>query len=436
MNDGLELLKIFTSKPLNIASLTEAYSRYRASDPEHITQKLAFYTSFYTNNLTSNRILEALINQFTDPADESAPETQHAILAILPQLLTDMQLVPAQQDTKVIDKILQHITKTNSNYLKLLEIVLPHYKDLHDISLHIPAELSPNLEQTFAYVPALYAAAIRKHDKPITSSKTLSVKVLERFLEAGYNILCPVEIDSSKYPSQQQKKEDSPFYKTFLITTSAGTRIMYNPVSTPNTNSLGTGVNGTQFPYPACDNLLALSIRTHNINILHPTNLSYHITKFLLYQLNNTGDPESAYKILSDCPNPFILALITLPLQLNQVSNETAQHNYILVQNFLAKVYDILITDPNLFPLLITPERQISFRDLLIHLRLVPFLLRATNYYRNPEINNNPEGVKPESFFPGTYDCATVIQYFIDFTENDNPKPPAEQKMNGISFSD
>ena len=443
MNDGLALISLISTQELKHPTLLEAYTRYRSSHQDIITAQLAFYTTYYTNNRTSNRLLEKLIDRFTDPADTQQADTQQAILALLPTLLADMSPDPAQQTTDPLTKILMHLTKTNPNYLKLLEIMLPYYPDTPDNYITIPAHLSPTQTELKAYGPPLYAMATRDRTRdlkglknPLPSSITMSVKVLEKFLDAGHNILAPVTFKDS----------------------------------------------------PIQDNLLALSIRTHNINILHATNISYHVTKFLLYQLNNTGDPHSAYKLLAPLPNPFIHALLTLPFQLDQVNQESAQHNYILAQNFLAKVYDILVTDPNLFPLLITPDDQTftpasqhpdnstpissnhpgysgtvdtgipthdqgtivllnlrppqvglklsmndSFQSHLARLNIIPFLNRAIEYYAN---NPDIQPVRPESFFPGTYDSRRVITYFAEFISSLTPEPPVLERAHPVNLSD
>lgn len=410
MNDGLALITLISTHELKHPALLEAYTRYRSSHQDTISAQLAFYTSHYTNNRTSNRLLEKLIDRFTDPNDTQQADTQQAILALLPALLADTIINPAQQTTYPLTQILRHLTKTNPNYLKLLEIMLPYYPDSPDNYLTIPAHLSPTQTEQTTYGPPLYAMATRDRTRTtkgipgtLPSSMTMSVKVLEKFLDAGHNILAPVTFKDSTIQ----------------------------------------------------DNLLALSIRTHNINILHPTNISYHITKFLLYQLNNTGDPQSAYKLLSPLPNPFIHALLTLPFQQDQVTQESAQHNYILAQNFLAKVYDILVTDPNLFPLLITPDRQTqpshvteqatpipvdhsgyangSFQSHLSRLNIIPFLTRAIKYYAN---NPDDQPVRPESFFPGTYDSRRVITYFAEFIASPNPQPPVLERAHPVNLSD
>lgn len=406
MNDGLALISLISTQELKHPTLLEAYIRYRSSHQETISAQLAFYTTYYTNNRTSNRLLEKLIDRFTDPADTQQADTQQAILALLPQLLTDMSPDPAQQTTYPLTQILMHLTKTNLNYLKLLEIMLPYYPDNPDNYITVPAHLSSTQTELTTYGPPLYAMATRDRTRtPIPpSSMTMSVKVLEKFLDAGHNILAPVTFKDS----------------------------------------------------PIQDNLLALSIRTHNINILHATNISYHVTKFLLYQLNNTGDPHSAYKLLAPLPNPFIHALLTLPFQLDQVTQESAQHNYILAQNFLAKVYDILVTDPNLFPLLITPDNQTftptshppdnstpistehpgysaSFQSHLARLNIIPFLNRAIKYYTN---NPDIQPVRPESFFPGTYESRRVINYFAVFITSPTPEPPVLERAHPVNLSD
>ena len=412
MNDGLALISLISTQELKHPTLLEAYIRYRSSHQETITAQLAFYTTHYTNNRTSNRLLDKLIDRFTDPADTQQTDTQQAILALLPALLADMSPDPAQQTTYPITQILRHLTKTNPNYLKLLEIMLPYYPDTPDNYITIPAHLSPTQTELTAYGPPLYAMATRDRTRTtkgipgtLPSSATMSVKVLEKFLDAGHNILAQVTFKDSTIQ----------------------------------------------------DNLLALSIRTHNINILHATNISYHVTKFLLYQLNNTGDPQSAYKLLAPLPNPFIHALLTLPFQQDQVTQESAQHNYILAQNFLAKVYDILVTDPNLFPLLVTPDNQpkptpdnqpldhstpissshpgysASFQNHLARLNIIPFLNRAVKYYAN---NPDAQPVRPESFFPGTYDSWRVITYFAEFIASPSPQPPLLERAHPVNLSD
>lgn len=413
MNDGLALISLISTQELKHPALLEAYIRYRTTHQETITAQLAFYTMHYTNNRTSNRLLGKLIDRFTDPADTQQSDTQQAILALLPALLADMSPDPAQQTTYPLTQILRHLTKTNPNYLKLLEIMLPYYPDTPDNYITVPAHLSPTQTELTAYTHPLYAMATRDRTRTtkgtvgtLPSSMTMSVKVLEKFMDAGHNILAQVTFKDSTIQ----------------------------------------------------DNLLALSIRTHNINILHATNISYHITKFLLYQLNNTGDPHSAYKLLAPLPNPFIHALLTLPFQQDQVTQESAQHNYVLAQNFLAKVYDILVTDPNLFPLLITPDNQFTsnsspsqhpdhstpitsshpgysatFQSHLARLNIIPFLTRAIKYYAN---NPDDQPVRPESFFPGAYDSRRVITYFAEFIASPNPAPPVLERAHPVNLSD
>jgi hypothetical protein len=311
-------------------------------------------------------------------------------------------------DSAVIHTILTKYNKTDHTHLKLINILLSYFPDTNKISAHLPYEIEPPNGNVYT-VNYLYYMGIRPN--PIPAS-ILNVKLLEVFINHIHDILGPINIPTSLKLSYTPNGCDNETFEVAL-----GCKRILDPT-----------VNKHQQPNPNIntepmqDNLLALSIRTHNMNILHPTNISYHITKYLIYHINqNKLGPVIKY--LDNAPNPFILGLLTLPIRYT-VTPENHTFNFILLINYLAKIYDLITTEQLLFQYLITPFNtstfQHSFHSILYTWDIVLFLI---NSQEHPHIKE----CRPESYFPGIYDHQELLDYFTEFI---NTKEPPKKKEN------
>lgn len=317
-------------------------------------------------------ILEQGVSQYF--ASETTETTKQQLLHLIEILVTTYKSIRHIPDSPdIIHTILTKYNKTDHTHLKLINILLPYFPDTNKISAHLPYEIEPHCGNLYI-VNYLYYMGIRPN--PIPAS-ILNVKLLEVFINNIHNILESIHIQQ------------------------------------PNSN-----INDE----PMQDNLLTLSIRTHNMNILHPTNISYHITKYLIYHItqNKLG---SVAKYLDNTPNPFILGLLTLPIRYT-VTQENHTFNFILLINYLAKIYDLITTENELFPYLITPFNtstfQHSFHSILYKWDVVPFLINSQKYIFIKEC-------RPESYFPGIYDRQELLGYFTEFIAT---KEPPKKKEN------
>lgn len=313
-------------------------------------------------------VLEQCVNRYFDTSISSA--TKQELLQLIEILVTTYKNINYNLNLpNIIHTILTKFNKTEHTHLKLINILLPYFPDTNKIAAHLPHEIEPQCGNVYI-VNYLYYMGIRPN--PIPAS-ILNVKLLEVFINHMHNILSPICMKAM----------------------------------TQNTIAMS-------------DNLLALSIRTHNMNILHPTNISYHITKYLIYHIkqNNIG-PITKY--LDACPNPFIIGLLTLPIKYT-VSPENHVFNFILLINYLAKIYDLITTEPVLFKYLVTPFNtstfQHSFYSILYSWDIVPFLI---NSQPHPYIKE----CRPESYFPGIYNRQELLDYFTEFI---NTKEPPKNK--------
>ncbi len=329
----------------------------------------------YQDNENIYPVLEQGISQYFE-SDTSA-STKQQLLQLIEILVTSYKIIiytPNSPD--IIHKILTKYNKTDHTHLKLINILLPYFPATNKISAHLPYEIEPNQGNAYT-VNYLYYMGIRP--KPIPAS-ILNVKLLEVFINHMHDILEPISI--------------------------------IQPTNTKDT--------------PLPDNLLALSIRTHNMNILHPTNISYHITKYLIYHIsqNKLG---SVTKYLDPVPNPFILGLITLPIRYT-VTQENHVFNFILLLNYLAKIYDLITTEPKLFQYLTTPFNTTSFKhsfhSILHTWDIIPFLINAQEHIFIKEC-------RPESYFPGIYDRQELLDYFTEFITTKEP-PKKKENINTL----
>jgi hypothetical protein len=286
----------------------------------------------YYDNENIYPILEQCVSQYF--SSEVTASTKQQLLQLIEILVTTYKTITHNPDSPdIIHIILTKYNKTDHTHLKLINILLSYFPATNKISAHLPYEIEPQQGNTYI-VNYLYYMGIRP--KPIPAS-ILNVKLLELFINHIHDVLEPIHIQQSN----------------------------------PNTNTESMQ-----------DNLLALSIRTHNMNILHPTNIAYHITKYLIYHINqNKLGPVTKY--LDNTPNPFILGLLTLPIRYT-VTPENHTFNFILLLNYLAKIYDLIITEPELFQYLTTPFNtstfQHSFHSILYTWDVVPFLINSQEH--------------------------------------------------------
>lgn len=328
-------------------------------------------------------ILEQCITRYFDP--DIQPITKQELLQLIEILVSNYKIIKnnLSYSTNIIHAILSKYNKTDNTHLKLINILLPFFPETK-VTSHLPYEIEPNRGNVYK-VNYLYYMGIRP--KPVTAS-VLNVKLLEAFISHNHDVLAPVNI----LYSDNEKKQ------------------------------------------PAMqDNLLALSIRTHNMNILHPTNISYHITKYLIYNISQNKNHVintlhqgcgTVTQYLDNVPNPFILGLITLPIRYT-VTQENHIFNFILLLNYLAKVYDLINTEPILFTYLITnfnnTSFQYSFHSIMKQLDIIPFLINSQSHVYIQEC-------RPESYFPGIYNRNELLEYFIEFMETkESPKKKESQ---------
>ena len=322
-------------------------------------------------------VLEQGVTRYFDTDIYSYAATKQQLLQLIETLVTTYKNISHNPDSPdIIHTILTKYNKTDHTHLKLVNILLPYFPGNNKISAHLPYEIEPH-HGTVYTVNYLYYMGIRP--KPIPAS-VLNVKLLEIFINHIHDVLGPININKHQ---------------------------QHNPnIATQSMQ----------------DNLLALSIRTHNMNILHPTNISYHISKYLIYHIKqNKLGPLTHF--LDACPNPFILGLLTLPIRYI-VSPENHTFNFILLINYLAKIYDLISTEPILFAYLITPFNtsifQHSFHSILYSWDIVPFLINSQEHQHIKEC-------RPESYFPGIYDRQELLDYFTEFI---NTKEPPKKKEN------
>ena len=333
-----------------------------------LNQEYHTYTNIYP-------VLEQGVSQYF--ASDTSASTKQQLLQLIEILVTTYKTITYTPDSPdIIHTILTKYNKTDHTHLKLINILLPYFPATNKIPAHLPYEIEPEQGNTYS-VNYLYYMGIRP--KPIPAS-ILNVKLLEVFINHIHDVLEPINI-----------------------------------IHQPNTKTA-----------PLPDNLLALSIRTHNMNILHPTNISYHITKYLIYHISqNKLDPVTKY--LDPVPNPFILGLLTLPIRYT-VTQENHVFNFILLLNYLAKIYDLITTEPELFRYLITPFNTTSFlhsfHSILHGWDIVPFLI---NSHKHIFINE----CRPESYFPGIYDRQELLDYFTEFITTKEP-PKKKENINTL----
>jgi hypothetical protein len=316
-------------------------------------------------------ILEQCVNRYFDTDISASATTKQELIQLIETLVTTYKNISHNPNSPdIIHTILTKFNKTEHTHLKLINVMLPYFPGTNKISAHLPYEIEPHQGNAYI-VNYLYYMGIRPN--PIPAS-ILSVKLIEIFINHIHDVLEPVTVS------------------------------MQNTIQ-----KIGM-----------TDNLLALSIRTHNMNILHPTNISYHISKYLIYHIrqNNLG---TVTQYLDTCPNPFILGLLTLQIRY-VVTPENHIFNFILLINYLAKIYDLITTEPILFTYLITPFNtstfQHSFHSILYSWDIIPFLINSQEHQYIKEC-------RPESYFPGIYDRKELLDYFAEFI---NTKKPPKKK--------
>ena len=361
-------------------------------------------------------ILEQCVTRYFDTDITASAATKQQLLQLIETLVTTYKNISHNPDSPdIIHTLLTKYNKTEHTHLKLVSTLLPYFPGTNKISAHLPYEIEPNHGNVYT-VNYLYYMGIRPN--PIPAS-ILNVKLLEIFINHIHDVLGPITLAQNTIQNN---------------TVCTGLQAQCNATGvTPNSRfrrsqsdemSLEFSVSGTTTNQPThmTDNLLALSIRTHNMNILHPTNISYHISKYLIYHIKqNKLGPLTHF--LDPCPNPFILGLLTLPIRY-VVTPENHVFNFILLINYLAKIYDLISTEPILFAYLITPFNtstfQHSFHSILYSWDIVPFLINSQEHQHIKEC-------RPESYFPGIYNRIELLDYFTEFI---NTKEPPKKKEN------
>ena len=151
-------------------------------------------------------------------------------------------------------------------------------------------------------------------------------------------------------------------------------------------------------------------------------NISQNHTQHKQSSVNTSYGSVTHY--LDNVPNPFILGLITLPIRYT-VTQENHIFNFILLLNYLAKVYDIINTEPILFPYLITnfnnTSFQYSFHSIMTKLDIVPFLI-------NSQKHEYIQDCRPESYFPGIYNRDELLEYFAELITTKEPPKKKESQ--------
>lgn len=181
-------------------------------------------------------VLEQGVTRYFDTDIYSYAATKQQLLQLIETLVTTYKNISHNPDSPdIIHTILTKYNKTDHTHLKLVNILLPYFPGNNKISAHLPYEIEPH-HGTVYTVNYLYYMGIRPN--PIPTS-ILNVKLIEVFINHIHDVLEPITLAQNTI-----KNNTTPTHMT--------------------------------------DNLLALSIRTHNMNILHPTNISYHISKYTI----------------------------------------------------------------------------------------------------------------------------------------------------------